>query len=171
MTDSYVTDLQNQVNALVQFSTGIEAGRRVGWAKYYDEATQHENSRHALIRRLATVIKVTEELENIHMSKKRFGQMITRFVEEILVEAGDWDVYQEAKTEAVALVRARWGTFESMAAALVVPEDEASHDHEGTSQYRCNKCNKLLGKLTLHEVFSAKCSRCTQVNTFKWGNE
>ena len=169
MTTEYIHSLEDQVSALVQFSTGIEAGRRVGWAKYYDEAASHENTRYSLIRKLATTVKVVEELENIHMSKKKFGHLITLFIEEMLVEAGDWDVYRSAKSEAIALVRARWGSFEAMAASLVVPEEGAFTDEGGISQYRCGRCHKMLGKLTLQEVFYAKCSRCSQMNTFQWG--
>lgn len=149
-----MSDLQEQVNALITLSTGLDAGRRVGWAKYYAAADgqvqEHDNAIRLLGRMVGTLMVGAEMLP-----RRSLVAAVRGVAFQVLTEPGDQDIYDQAVLKAQESAIREFAALDPATAQLV----QAARDIE----HRCGSCDRLL-LIEKSEWLNVKCERCGRPN-------
>lgn len=146
-------DLQEQVNALISLSTGLDVGRRVGWAKYYDamdgQVREHDNAIRLLGKLIGTLIEGAELLPRQSLIK-----VVRGIAFQVLTEPGDQEIFDRAVSKAREYTFKRFSESSTQALAI---------QSEREVEHRCASCSKLL-LLENAGWLSLKCDRCGRPN-------
>jgi phage FluMu protein Com len=142
---------------------GIEAGRRVGWAKFYDEASEHGRMRQQMLHRLGVLVGFLQEARwDKTISKGTLAYAAKLFVEEVLIEPQDRPAFEQGIKDSAAVVQERWADRHQEVIEAFVPSDA---EHEGTElRVSCLACKKALA-FKDGDTYLLRCPRCSRINS------
>lgn len=91
----------------------LDAQRRVGWAKWFDEVASHKETRYLAMHRLGMVLGILERANEIALPKAAAEKLIEVVVEETIRESEDRIAVGEGRFNAGVVIARRWGDMQT----------------------------------------------------------
>jgi len=154
---------EEQVEVLLQSISGIEAGRRVGWAKYYESETNFSILSGSTSAREGFVAGVLEKAAEYKIPIKSATRLIVDYLEDRTDEPEDREKYDHGYSEGERLASHYWLHSEE-SQELDSEEITLGKAKVLVDQCRCGKCNKMFAYLGDDGTLSHKCYRCKHIN-------
>ena len=175
-------------NQLIRVLVGVDASRRVGWAKYYDKSEALVTERYLGMRRAGLFLGLIRGATAAGATAGEIDGFLSAIVDELMSEFDDQKAIDEGVGAADSMVRGRWGSWDAAVFQMQNPDmkhqnrkrnerryslSQVQHLFDETGEGHCPNCAALMLQFSNdknHFLLKVKCHKCGKRHGFTVDN-